>query len=140
MHAYAIQDSRGLIKLDAMENPFRLSEALQRELGERLGRVAINRYPAQSTAEVAAALSKFVELPAGCKMILGNGSDELIDMLSVACDVPGATAPRACARLRHVPDVGAAARLEVRRRAADCRLSNWTRWRCWRRSSSTGRR
>jgi histidinol-phosphate aminotransferase len=24
MHAYAIQDSRGLIKLDAMENPFSL--------------------------------------------------------------------------------------------------------------------
>ena len=91
MHAYAIQDSRGLIKLDAMENPFRLPEALQRELGERLGRVAINRYPVQSTADVVAALSKFVELPAGCKMILGNGSDELIDMLSVACDVPGAT-------------------------------------------------
>lgn len=91
MHAYAIQDSRGLIKLDAMENPFRLSEALQRELGERLGRVAINRYPVQSTADVVAALSRYVELPAGCKMILGNGSDELIDMLSVACDIPGAT-------------------------------------------------
>ena len=91
MHAYAIQDSRGLVKLDAMENPFRLSEALQRELGERLGRVAINRYPVQSTADVVAALSKFVDLPAGCKLILGNGSDELIDMLSVACDVPGAS-------------------------------------------------
>ena len=91
MHAYAIQDSRGLIKLDAMENPFRLPEALQRELGERLGRVAINRYPVQSTAEVVAALSQFVDLPAGCKLMLGNGSDELIDMLSVACDVPGAT-------------------------------------------------
>jgi histidinol-phosphate aminotransferase len=91
MHAYAIQDSRGLIKLDAMENPFRLPDELQRELGERLGRVAINRYPVQSTADVVAALSKFVALPAGCRMILGNGSDELIDMLSVACDVPGAT-------------------------------------------------
>jgi len=91
MHAYAIQDSRGLIKLDAMENPFRLPAELQRELGERLGRVAINRYPVQSTADVVAALSKYVELPAGCKMILGNGSDELIDMLNVACDVPGAT-------------------------------------------------
>ena len=54
MQAYAIQDSRGLIKLDAMENPFRLSEALQRELAERLGRVAINRYPVQSTAGVVA--------------------------------------------------------------------------------------
>ena len=39
MHAYAIQPSAGLVKLDAMENPFRLPEALQRELGERLGRV-----------------------------------------------------------------------------------------------------
>jgi histidinol-phosphate aminotransferase len=91
MHAYAIQDSRGLIKLDAMENPFRLPPELQRELGERLGRVAINRYPVQSTADVVAALSKFVDLPAGCKLILGNGSDELIDILSVACDMPGAT-------------------------------------------------
>jgi histidinol dehydrogenase len=91
MHAYAIQDSRGLIKLDAMENPFRLPPELQRELGERLGRVAVNRYPVQSTADVVAALSKLVALPAGGRMILGNGSDELIDMLSVACDVPGAT-------------------------------------------------
>ena len=91
MHGYAIQDSRGLIKLDAMENPFRLSDALQRELGARLGRVAINRYPAQSTADVVAALTRFVALPDGCRLMLGNGSDELIDLLSVACDVPGAT-------------------------------------------------
>jgi len=90
MHAYAIQPSAGLVKLDAMENPFRLPPELQRELGERLGRVAINRYPVQSTADVVAALSRHVELPAGCKLMLGNGSDELIDMLSVACDVPGA--------------------------------------------------
>ncbi len=92
MHAYAIQDSRGLVKLDAMENPFQLPSELQRELGERLGRVAINRYPVQSTADVVAALSKFVELPAGCKLMLGNGSDELIDMLSVVCDVPSSEA------------------------------------------------
>ncbi len=91
MHAYAIQDSAGFIKLDAMENPFRLPPELQRELGERLGRVAINRYPVHSTAAVVAALSRHVQLPAGCKLMLGNGSDELIDMLSVACDVPGAT-------------------------------------------------
>ena len=91
MHAYAIQDSAGFIKLDAMENPFRLPPELQRELGERLGRAAINRYPVQSSAEVVAALTRFVELPAGCKLMLGNGSDELIDLLSVACNVPGAT-------------------------------------------------
>ncbi|MBL8361392.1 MAG: histidinol-phosphate transaminase [Rubrivivax sp.] len=91
MHAYAIQDSRGLLKLDAMENPYSLPEALQRELGERLGRAAINRYPVASTDAVIEALGAFVGLPAGCRLMLGNGSDELIDLLSVACDVPGAT-------------------------------------------------
>jgi len=90
-HGYAIQQSAGLIKLDAMENPFRLPLPLQRELGERLSRVAINRYPVQSTADVVAALSRHVELPRGCKLMLGNGSDELIDMLSVACNVAGAS-------------------------------------------------
>ena len=91
MHAYAIQDSRGLVKLDAMENPYRLPEALQRELGERLGRVAINRYPGRCVADVVAALAQYVELPAGCRLMLGNGSDELIGLLAMACDVPGAS-------------------------------------------------
>ena len=91
MHAYAIQNSAGLVKLDAMENPFRLPEALQKELGERLGRVAINRYPVGCVADVIAALSSYVRLPAGCKLMLGNGSDELISLLALACDVPGAS-------------------------------------------------
>jgi histidinol-phosphate aminotransferase len=91
MHAYAIQPSAGLIKLDAMENPFRLPVELQRELGERLGRVAINRYPGACVGEVIAALSRHVALPAGCALMLGNGSDELISLLAMACDVPGAT-------------------------------------------------
>ncbi|KQW38572.1 histidinol-phosphate transaminase [Rhizobacter sp. Root404] len=90
MHAYAIQDSTGLVKLDAMENPFRLPEPLQRQLGERLGRVAINRYPVGCVADVIAALTAYVKLPAGCKLMLGNGSDELISLLAMACDLPGA--------------------------------------------------
>ena len=91
MHAYAIQPSAGFVKLDAMENPFRLPPELQRELGERLGRVAINRYPAQCVADVIAALTAYVKPPPGCKLMLGNGSDELISLLALACDVPGAT-------------------------------------------------
>jgi histidinol-phosphate aminotransferase len=91
MHAYAIQDSRGLVKLDAMENPFRLPEALQGELGDRLGRVAINRYPVGCVGDVIAALSSYVKLPAGCRLMLGNGSDELISLLAMACDLPGAS-------------------------------------------------
>jgi histidinol-phosphate aminotransferase len=91
MHAYAIQPSAGFIKLDAMENPFALPPELQQELGQRLAKVAINRYPVQCVADVAAALAEHVSLPAGCKLIVGNGSDELIDILSVACNRPGAT-------------------------------------------------
>ena len=91
MHAYAIQPSAGFVKLDAMENPYPLPPALQHELGLRLGQAAINRYPAQRVADLAAALAAHVELPAGQALMLGNGSDELIDLLAVACDVPGAT-------------------------------------------------
>ena len=87
---YAIQPSAGMVKLDAMENPFGLPQALKRALGERLAEVAINRYPINK-GDVAAALAQHFEVPAGCKLIVGNGSDELIDLLSVACDVPGAT-------------------------------------------------
>lgn len=90
MHAYAVQPSAGLIKLDTMENPYRLPQALQRELGERLGRVAINRYPAERTEDLRAALATHAGMPADCAITLGNGSDELITMLSMACDVPGA--------------------------------------------------
>ncbi|HET9976201.1 MAG TPA: histidinol-phosphate transaminase [Burkholderiaceae bacterium] len=87
---YAIQPSTGMVKLDAMENPFSLPAALKRALGERLAEVAINRYPINK-GEVAAALAQHFDVPAGCRVIVGNGSDELIDLLSVACDVPGAT-------------------------------------------------
>lgn len=90
MHAYAIQDARGLIKLDAMENPYGLPPALQQELGRRLGAVALNRYPGPRIEELKAALARFVGLPEGAALMLGNGSDELISLLAMACDVPGA--------------------------------------------------
>ena len=90
MHAYAVQPSAGFVKVDTMENPFRLPQALQRELGERLGQVAINRYPAERTEDLRAALATHARMPADCALTLGNGSDELITMLSMACDVPGA--------------------------------------------------
>jgi histidinol-phosphate aminotransferase len=86
---YAIQPSAGMVKLDAMENPFGLPPELRRALGERLARAAINRYPL-GKGEVAAALTEHFDVPTGCRVMVGNGSDELIDLLSVACDVPGA--------------------------------------------------
>jgi histidinol-phosphate aminotransferase len=91
MHAYAVQDAAGMVKLDAMENPYPLPEALQAALGERLGRVAIHRYPGPRVQDLRDALARYVDLPAGCSLMLGNGSDELISLLALACDVPGAS-------------------------------------------------
>jgi len=91
MHAYAVQDARGLVKLDAMENPHRLPPALQAELGQRLAQVAINRYPGARIDELRAALHAHAQPPAGWALMLGNGSDELISLLALACDVPGAS-------------------------------------------------
>jgi histidinol-phosphate aminotransferase len=90
MRAYAVQDSTGLLKLDAMENPFRLPEHLRVALGQRLAEVALNRYPGSRIDDLRAALARHAPLPGGFGLVLGNGSDELITLLSVACDVPGA--------------------------------------------------
>jgi histidinol-phosphate aminotransferase len=91
MHAYAIQDSAGMVKLDAMENPFSLSPELQAQLGSRLGAVAINRYPGGRIDDLKQALARYVDLPDDYGLMLGNGSDELISLLAMACDVPGAS-------------------------------------------------
>ena len=90
LQGYAVQPSAGLVKVDTMENPHRLPEALQQALGQRLGRVAINRYPAERSNDLAAALARHASLPDGNALMLGNGSDELISLLSLACAVPGA--------------------------------------------------
>ena len=92
MHAYAIQDSVGMVKLDAMENPHRLPLDLQQQLGERLGKLALNRYPDGRVNDLRAALASYADMPAGYDIMLGNGSDELISLLALACDVPPSAA------------------------------------------------
>ncbi len=91
MHAYAVQDSAGLVKLDAMENPHRLPAALQAHLGQRLGALALNRYPDGRVNDLRHALADYAQMPEGFDIMLGNGSDELISLLALACDVPGAS-------------------------------------------------
>lgn len=90
MQAYVVQPATGMVKLDAMENPYTLSPALQAALGARLGAVAVNRYPGVRVDDLKVALAAYVQLPSGSALMLGNGSDELIDLLHVACNVPGA--------------------------------------------------
>jgi histidinol-phosphate aminotransferase len=91
MHGYAVQPSAGLVKVDTMENPFRLPPDLRRALGERLAEVALNRYPAERGDVLRHALARHARMPEGCDIMLGNGSDELISLLTLAADVPGNT-------------------------------------------------
>ena len=91
MHAYPIQDSTGLIKLDAMENPYRLPAVLQAQLGQRLGALAFNRYPGGRVNDLRHALADYAQMPDGFDIMLGNGSDELISLLALACAAPGAS-------------------------------------------------
>jgi histidinol-phosphate aminotransferase len=90
MHAYTVQDSAGMVKLDAMENPHRLPPALQAELGQRLGALALNRYPDSRIHTLHQALTEYAQVPEGFGLMLGNGSDELISLLALACAQPGA--------------------------------------------------
>jgi len=90
MSGYHVPPSGGLLKLDAMENPYRLPPELQRALGERLGAVAINRYPVPSYARLKSLVREKLGVPDGAEVLLGNGSDELIAMMSVATARPGA--------------------------------------------------
>jgi histidinol-phosphate aminotransferase len=91
MQAYTVQNATGMVKLDAMENPHHLPEHLQALLGERLGKVAINRYPGNRIDDLKQAIAQHAGLPAGQSLMLGNGSDELISLLSMACQLPGAS-------------------------------------------------
>lgn len=90
MQAYIVQDATGMVKLDAMENPYRLSNDLQSALGQALGKVAINRYPGQRIEDLKQAIAQHAGLPEGHALMLGNGSDELIGLLAMACQAPGA--------------------------------------------------
>ena len=90
MHAYTVQAADGLLKMDAMENPFGLPPALQAALGQRLGALALNRYPGPRTEVLRDALARHAGMPEGCALMLGNGSDELISLVALACARPGA--------------------------------------------------
>ncbi|NEX61294.1 histidinol-phosphate transaminase [Noviherbaspirillum galbum] len=88
--AYHVPDASGFVKLDAMENPYHLPEDLRTELGQRLADVALNRYPVPSYSRLKEKIRSKLGVPQGYDVVLGNGSDELISMLSVACARPGA--------------------------------------------------
>jgi len=88
--AYPVPSAEGLVKLDMMENPYGLPKELALELGQRLGTVALNRYPPGEPRAFKQRLRARVAVPEGSAMLLGNGSDELIHLVIQSCARPGA--------------------------------------------------
>ena len=90
LHAYHVPDSSGYIKLDAMENPYLLPPALRSEIADAVAVAAINRYPDPGAASLKEKIRAVTGLPQGMEILLGNGSDELIQLLALAVNKPGA--------------------------------------------------
>ena len=90
LSAYHVQPASGLIKLDAMENPYAFPEALRAELQARLAAAALNRYPSTDAPELKAAIRQAMKIPTELDILLGNGSDEIIQLIAMACAKPGA--------------------------------------------------
>ena len=91
LHAYHVPDSSGYIKLDAMENPYLVPPALRGEIAEAVATAAINRYPDPDATSLKEKIRTAIGLPNGMELLLGNGSDELIQLLVLALNKPGAT-------------------------------------------------
>lgn len=93
LSAYHVPPSKGMVKLDAMENPYELPLTLRQELARVLAEVPINRYPDAGAAELKAVLRAAMKIPPaseGMEILLGNGSDEIIQIIALAVAKPGA--------------------------------------------------
>jgi len=88
LRAYQVPDARGLIKLDAMENPYGWPEALREDWLRTLRQAELNRYPDPLGHDLQQALREAMAIPAQMGLLLGNGSDELIQMLAMAVAAP----------------------------------------------------
>lgn len=81
MKAYHVADASGLVKLDAMENPYPWPGELQQQWIASLSGLEANRYPDPSGACVLARLREVMNIDPALDIILGNGSDEIIQLL-----------------------------------------------------------
>lgn len=89
LDAYHVPPARGLIKLDAMENPYTWPDSLLDDWLAQLRHVALNRYPDPAAADLKVRLRQAFEIAPEHQLLLGNGSDELIQLLALAVAEPG---------------------------------------------------
>ena len=88
LSAYHVQPAAGLIKLDAMENPYTWPDDLRDAWVAVLRDTDVNRYPDPSARQLSERLIDAMEVPAGMRVLLGNGSDELIQMIAMSLSGP----------------------------------------------------
>ena len=89
LSAYHVPDPGNCIKLDAMENPYQWPPELVTAWLERLRNVSLNRYPDPSARSLQQALRSAMQIPGAMDVLLGNGSDELIQMIVQTLAAPG---------------------------------------------------
>ncbi len=90
-HAYHVPDAEGLIKLDAMENPYLLPDELREKILEVISGAEINRYPDPDAGDLKLGLREAMDIPESMEIMLGNGSDELIQIIALAVAHSGKT-------------------------------------------------
>jgi len=88
--AYHVAEAAGMVKLDAMENPYRLPAEMRAELASVLAEAEVNRYPEPTGRKLRELLAARMNVPAGMELLLGNGSDDLIQIVTMALARPGA--------------------------------------------------
>lgn len=84
LSAYHVPDSSDTIKLDAMENPYQWPESLTEEWLKVIRDVELNRYPDPGASVLKQHLRESMAVPDESEILLGNGSDELIQMIMMA--------------------------------------------------------
>lgn len=84
INAYHVSDASGLIKLDAMENPYTWPEELRDEWARLMRAADVNRYPDSRAQQLTRQLRSAMQIPPAAGVLLGNGSDEIIQMLALA--------------------------------------------------------
>lgn len=110
--AYRVPEASGFIKLDAMENPYEWPRILKAELAERLANASLNRYPDPQATAIRPQLRQYMNIPDDLEILFGNGSDEIIALLtsnyiatgrSVCAPDPSFVMFRVIANQYHVP-------------------------------------
>jgi len=89
LSAYHVQNPAGLVKLGAMENPYTWPDELRDDWARLIRDTDVNRYPDPAAAQLSERLAETMGVPEGMRLMLGNGSDEIIQMIAMSLSGPG---------------------------------------------------